>query len=55
MTAIGGYFELENVIVFGLKLRMLEKYHEIRSPKGEEIFKEVDNPEFIEEFLYQTH
>ena len=36
----GHYFDLEFLITFALKLKILERYQLIESPKGKEIFKE---------------
>ena len=36
----GHYFEFENVVIYALKLRMLDRYRVIDSPKGGEIFRE---------------
>ncbi len=34
------YFDIEYLTIYGLKLQILEKYKEVRSSKGEEIFDE---------------
>ena len=50
------YFSLGNIVVFGLKLKMLEKYQQVlRSSKGEEIFEELSSPEFLEQYLYRIN
>lgn len=36
----GHFFEFENVVIYALKLRMLDRYRVIDSPKGGEIFRE---------------
>ena len=38
--ATGYYFEFEAVMIYGLKLQMLERYQEIGSPKGRELSQE---------------
>lgn len=53
--AANSFFQVENVIVYGLQLQMLEKYQAIRSFKGTEIFKEITDPAFIEQYLYKTN
>jgi len=49
------FFRVENVIVYALKLQMLEKYQAVRSNKGTEIFEDITDPEFLEEYLYTTN
>lgn len=46
------FFKVENIIVHGLKLQMLEKYQAVRSYRGAEVFKEITDPEFLEQYLY---
>jgi len=36
---------LESIIVYGLKLKILNRYNEINSPKGREIFEEIKHME----------
>jgi len=48
------FFEIENIVIYALKLAVLDKYRDIRSTKGNEIFNEVNDPEFLEESLYQV-
>lgn len=38
---MGHFFDLEWIIVYGLKLKILERYQEIRSPKGGQMFNEL--------------
>ena len=39
-VTLGHYFDLEYVLAYGLKLRILNRYQEIYSDKGKEIFEE---------------
>jgi len=36
----GHFYNLEYIIIYGLKLRIVERYETINSPKGKEIFEE---------------
>jgi len=38
---------LESIIVYGLKLKILNRYNEINSPKGSEIFEEIKRMEIL--------
>ena len=48
------HFGLELIVVYGLKIRMLEMYQDTRTAKGAEVFEALSNPEFLVEHLYQT-
>ncbi len=39
------YFDLEVLIAYALKLKILERYHVIESPRGKELFKEYTKVE----------
>jgi hypothetical protein len=50
------HFSLGNIVVFGLKLKMQEKYQQaLRSSKGGEVFREISDPEFLEQYLYRVN
>lgn len=49
---VNSHFSLENIVVFGLKLQVLEKYQRIHSSRGQEVLEEVSGPEFLEQYLY---
>ncbi len=42
----GHYFDFEYVLIYGLKLRILERYTIINSSKGKELFNEIKKCEF---------
>ena len=47
--ALGHYFDLEFLITYGLKLKILERYEIVNSPKGQEMLKaylDLELPEF---------
>ena len=48
------YFGLELIVVYGLKIRMLESYQKTRSAKGSEVFEMLSDPEFLTEYLYKN-
>ena len=48
------HFGIELIVVYGLKIRMLETYQQTRSAKGSEVFEKLTNPEFLVEYLYQS-
>ncbi|MBN1870092.1 MAG: DUF2764 family protein [Candidatus Omnitrophica bacterium] len=39
--AVGHYFDLEFLICYGLKLEILERHYEYKSPKGKEVFEGI--------------
>ncbi len=39
----GHYYDIEFITIYGIKLMILERYHTLDSPRGEEIFKEIQN------------
>jgi len=43
--AAGHYFDLEFLICYGLKLKILTRHQEYDSPKGEEVFKNIQTVE----------
>lgn len=42
----GHFFDLETLLVYGLKLKILERRQQYRSPQGKEVFRELRNMEF---------
>ena len=44
--ANGHYFDLEYIIIYGLKLKFLERQEEFRSSKGNEMFDGITHMEF---------
>jgi len=45
----GHYFDFEFLIIYGMKLKILDRFRQIESPRGEEIFKEFKSQSFINE------
>ena len=45
--AVGQYFNFDYILIYGLKLKILERYEHIESPKGKEIFEKVKNVDDI--------
>jgi hypothetical protein len=50
----GHYFDIEFLFVYGLKLKILERYQEYSSPKGKNIFDEIKNMEFSESCIIDS-
>ena len=49
--ADGHHFDLEYLICYGLKLKILERFHTIQLPKGKEIYEELKKVDFPEEIM----
>ena len=45
----GRFFHFDNVLIFALKLQILERYQTFKSPKGQEIFEEYKKFEITSE------
>ena len=46
--SVGQYYNMEFIVLYGLKLQILERFHMIRSPKGKEIYEELKKVDFPE-------
>ena len=42
---LGHYYDLEFITIYGIKLTILERYHVLDSPAGEELFEQIKNIE----------
>ncbi len=52
--ASGHYHDFESIIVYGLKLKILERYQEYRSPKGKQIFDDMRTVECSKDLLVEA-
>jgi len=50
----GHYYDFEYLIVYGLKLKILEKYQKYNSPKGKTTFDEIRMAELSENCIVET-
>lgn len=47
------FYNLAFVLLYGLKLKIVERYHNIASPKGREIYEELKKIEFPQGFAFK--
>ena len=52
--AQGHYFDLDYLIVYGLKLKILQRHQEYRSPRGRNLFDEIRMMEFPESCMLES-
>lgn len=47
--AVGKFYNLEYILLYGLKLKIVDRYFSIASPRGKEIYQELKKIDFPEE------